>query len=184
MSSGKEAHDEAEAKPGARIFDLSARPMRGSSAPEGFATDGDLENWIQQGVSYAKTLPRNSPSRFRREKRVAFRQGLVHAETHPHRSPAETRDIEHAWALSNRQYEWLSIGMSTTVRRCRPSSGQHSPPTCRPQFLGAFRYRTKRSAGISLAVPLCVSRTRFGRETVRNVADYPRSTSNESVGNH
>ena len=57
---GKEAHDEAEAKPGARIFDLFARPMRGwvVVAPEGFATDGDLENWIQQGVSYAKTLPR------------------------------------------------------------------------------------------------------------------------------
>ncbi|MGH8923826.1 MAG: TfoX/Sxy family protein [Acidimicrobiia bacterium] len=60
MRVGKEAHDEAEAKPGARIFDLAARPMRGwvVVAPEGFPTDADLENWIQQGVSYAKTLPR------------------------------------------------------------------------------------------------------------------------------
>lgn len=57
---GKEAHDEAEAKPGARIFDLSARPMRGwvVVAPEGFPTDADLDTWIQQGVSYAETLPR------------------------------------------------------------------------------------------------------------------------------
>ena len=57
---GKEAHDEAEAKPGARIFDLSARPMRGwvVVSPEGFPTDADLDTWIQQGVTYAETLPR------------------------------------------------------------------------------------------------------------------------------
>jgi TfoX/Sxy family transcriptional regulator of competence genes len=56
---GKEAHDEAVARPGARIFDLSARPMRGwvSVAPEGFATDGDLHSWIEQGVAYAEGLP-------------------------------------------------------------------------------------------------------------------------------
>lgn len=53
---GKEAHDEAVAKPGARIFDMSARPMRGwiAVAPDGF---GDLQEWIDQGVSYAASLP-------------------------------------------------------------------------------------------------------------------------------
>jgi hypothetical protein len=56
---GKDAHDEAVALPGARIFDMSARPMRGwvVVAPEGFASDADLEAWIDRGVSYAESLP-------------------------------------------------------------------------------------------------------------------------------
>jgi TfoX/Sxy family transcriptional regulator of competence genes len=56
---GKEAHDEAVARPGARIFDLSARPMRGwiLVSREGLATDADLDSWIQQGVAYAESLP-------------------------------------------------------------------------------------------------------------------------------
>lgn len=56
---GKEAHDEAVARPGARIFDLSARPMRGwiLVSQEGLATDADLDSWIQQGVAYAESLP-------------------------------------------------------------------------------------------------------------------------------
>lgn len=57
---GKDAHDEAEARPGARIFDFSARPMRGwiAVAPEGFATDAALHRWVDQGVAYAASLPR------------------------------------------------------------------------------------------------------------------------------
>jgi hypothetical protein len=56
---GKEAHDQAEAKPGARIFDLSARPMQGwiVVAPEGFRTAKALDAWIEQGVAYAESLP-------------------------------------------------------------------------------------------------------------------------------
>ncbi len=56
---GKDAHDQAVAKPGARIFDLSARPMRGwiVVAPEGLATDAALDAWVDQGVAYAETLP-------------------------------------------------------------------------------------------------------------------------------
>ena len=50
---GKEAHDEAVARPGARIFDLSARPMRGWI----LVTDADLDSWIQQGVAHAESLP-------------------------------------------------------------------------------------------------------------------------------
>jgi len=55
---GKDAHDEAVARPGARIFDLSARPMRGwvVVSPEGFPTDAGLDAWIQQGVAYAESL--------------------------------------------------------------------------------------------------------------------------------
>lgn len=56
---GKDAHEKAVSRPGARIFDLSARPMRGwiVVSPEGFPTDTDLNNWIQQGVAYAESLP-------------------------------------------------------------------------------------------------------------------------------
>ena len=56
---GKEAHDDAVAHPGARIFDFSARPMRGwiAVAPEGFAGDADIQRWVDQGVSYAESLP-------------------------------------------------------------------------------------------------------------------------------
>jgi len=56
---GKDAHDEAVALPGARIFDLSSRPARGwlVVAPEGFATDADLDAWIERGVAFAESLP-------------------------------------------------------------------------------------------------------------------------------
>jgi hypothetical protein len=56
---GKDAHDEAVARPGARIFDLSARPMRGwvVVSPEGFSTEADLDSWIEQGIAYAESLP-------------------------------------------------------------------------------------------------------------------------------
>jgi hypothetical protein len=56
---GKDAHDEAMARPGARIFDLSVRPMRGwiVVSPEGFTSDTDLDSWIKQGVAYAESLP-------------------------------------------------------------------------------------------------------------------------------
>jgi len=56
---GKDAHDEVVALPGARIFDLSARPMRGwiAVAPEGYATDDALDGWIDRGVAYAESLP-------------------------------------------------------------------------------------------------------------------------------
>jgi hypothetical protein len=56
---GKEAHDDAMSLPGARIFDMSARPMRGwiLVAPEGFANEADLDAWIDRGVALAETLP-------------------------------------------------------------------------------------------------------------------------------
>lgn len=56
---GKDAHDEAVARPGARTFDLSRSPMRGwvSVASPGFAVDADLHSWIDQGVAFAETLP-------------------------------------------------------------------------------------------------------------------------------
>lgn len=56
---GKEAHDEATSRPGARTFDMGARPMRGwvSVSREGFAGDDDFASWVAQGVDYASSLP-------------------------------------------------------------------------------------------------------------------------------
>lgn len=56
---GKDAHDETVALPGARIFDMSARPMRGwvVVAPEGFITEAELDDWIARGVGFAESLP-------------------------------------------------------------------------------------------------------------------------------
>ena len=51
---GKEAHDEAVAKPGARTFDMSARPMKGwiSVAPDGLTGDA-----MQRLVVAMKIVP-------------------------------------------------------------------------------------------------------------------------------
>jgi len=56
---GKEAHDEAEARPGARTFDKSKAPMRGwiSVASEGISDEASLDAWITQGVAFAESLP-------------------------------------------------------------------------------------------------------------------------------
>lgn len=57
---GKDNHAGAIALPGARTFDMSARPMRGwvAVAPEGFATDAAFEGWVDRGVAFAETLPK------------------------------------------------------------------------------------------------------------------------------
>jgi hypothetical protein len=56
---GKDGHDEAIALPGARLFDMTGRPMRGwlLVGAEGIATDDDLGAWVERGVAYAATLP-------------------------------------------------------------------------------------------------------------------------------
>lgn len=56
---GKDAHDEAVARPGAWMFDMSSRPMRGwvLVSPSGMKSDADFDAWINQGVDFAKSLP-------------------------------------------------------------------------------------------------------------------------------
>lgn len=56
---GKEAHDEAASRPGARTFDMSGRPMRGwiGVSSEGLDTDERFDSWIHQGVAFAESLP-------------------------------------------------------------------------------------------------------------------------------
>lgn len=56
---GKVAHDEAVTRPGARIFDMGARPMRGwlTVGDEGIATDAAVRSWVDEGVRFAEGLP-------------------------------------------------------------------------------------------------------------------------------
>src|ERR671910_3611335 len=56
---GKDAHAEAVSRPGARTFDMAARPMRGwvGVSSEGLSTEEDLVSRIEWGVSYAESLP-------------------------------------------------------------------------------------------------------------------------------
>lgn len=56
---GKDAHDEVVTRPGARTFDMGARPMRGwlSVGGAGIATETDLESWVDLGVAFADGLP-------------------------------------------------------------------------------------------------------------------------------
>jgi TfoX/Sxy family transcriptional regulator of competence genes len=57
---GKDAHDDLVALPGARTFDMSARPMPGwlSVTSEGFQTENDFKAWVDRGVRFAESLPK------------------------------------------------------------------------------------------------------------------------------
>jgi TfoX/Sxy family transcriptional regulator of competence genes len=60
---GKDAHQEAVTRPGARTFDLSARPMQGwiVVAAESLTSPIALDRWIDQGVAFAQALPPKKP---------------------------------------------------------------------------------------------------------------------------
>jgi TfoX N-terminal domain len=47
------------AEPGARVFDMTGRPMRGWLLvdPAGHAADEDLRRWVDRGLGYARALP-------------------------------------------------------------------------------------------------------------------------------
>lgn len=46
-------------QPHVRVFDMTGRPMKGwvLVAPGGCETEEDLQDWVQQGVAFAQTLP-------------------------------------------------------------------------------------------------------------------------------
>ena len=56
---GPENYDQALTKPHTRVFDFTGRPMKGwvMIAPEGYESEEDLKYWVEQGVSFAQTLP-------------------------------------------------------------------------------------------------------------------------------
>jgi TfoX/Sxy family transcriptional regulator of competence genes len=56
---GKEAHEQAVARPGARTFDMGARPMTGwiNVTDDGYDSEEDFAYWVDQGLAYAESLP-------------------------------------------------------------------------------------------------------------------------------
>ena len=55
----KAATDQALEQPGAHVFDFTGRPMKGwvMVGEPGITADADLNQWVQQGVDYALSLP-------------------------------------------------------------------------------------------------------------------------------
>ncbi len=55
----KAATDAALEQPGAHVFDFTGRPMKGwvMVGDPGITADDDLDQWVQQGVDYALSLP-------------------------------------------------------------------------------------------------------------------------------
>jgi TfoX/Sxy family transcriptional regulator of competence genes len=56
---GADRYEEALASQHTRVFDMTGRPMKGwvVVTPEGVETDAELEQWVQQGVEFALSLP-------------------------------------------------------------------------------------------------------------------------------
>jgi len=54
-----EKHDKLLKKPGAKLFDITGRPMKGwlMIEPNGCKTAKQLSAWIKEGVEFALTLP-------------------------------------------------------------------------------------------------------------------------------
>ncbi|MGH8872035.1 MAG: TfoX/Sxy family protein [Acidimicrobiia bacterium] len=52
-------HDDALARPGVRVFDMTGRPMRGwiLVAPHATESDADLRGWVGAGLDFAGSLP-------------------------------------------------------------------------------------------------------------------------------
>jgi len=56
---GPDGTDAALARPHARLFEMTGRPMRGwiLVAPAGVKTERQLAAWVSRGVQFARTLP-------------------------------------------------------------------------------------------------------------------------------
>jgi TfoX/Sxy family transcriptional regulator of competence genes len=68
---GPEAFDAALRRPGARPFDFTGRPMTGWVFVDGATVSNtrSLNRWVDQGVTFAQSLPRKSRSRVSRRSR-------------------------------------------------------------------------------------------------------------------
>ncbi len=56
---GPQASDQALSRPHTRIFDMTGHPMAGwvMVAPEGIRSESELKDWVDQGLSFAASLP-------------------------------------------------------------------------------------------------------------------------------
>ncbi|MGD8486772.1 MAG: TfoX/Sxy family protein [Chloroflexota bacterium] len=55
---GRDAYDEALARPHTRPMDFTGRPMKGMVyvAPDGIGTDRELAGWVDAGANFAASL--------------------------------------------------------------------------------------------------------------------------------
>ncbi len=56
---GPEGYEQAVIRPHVRPFDMTGRPMKGwiLVGPAGYSSHEDLSAWVEQGVSFALSLP-------------------------------------------------------------------------------------------------------------------------------
>jgi hypothetical protein len=56
---GPACYAEALSRPHTHVFDMTGHPMAGwiMVAPEGCATESDLQVWVGQGLAFARSLP-------------------------------------------------------------------------------------------------------------------------------
>ena len=56
---GPDRYEDSLTKPFTRVFDITGKVMKGWVMVEegGYADDEDLSEWVEQGVSFAKSLP-------------------------------------------------------------------------------------------------------------------------------
>ena len=56
---GPDKYEQTLIQPHARPFDFTGRPMKGwvMVGPDGVSTDDDLQDWVAQGVTFARSLP-------------------------------------------------------------------------------------------------------------------------------
>jgi hypothetical protein len=56
---GPARYESALRRPGARVFDMTGRPMKGwvRVAPIGFGAAGELREWVRLGVEFTSSLP-------------------------------------------------------------------------------------------------------------------------------
>ena len=56
---GPENYAQTLSRPHTHVFDMTGHPMTGWVVvdPEGCATEGDLQAWVEQGLAFARSLP-------------------------------------------------------------------------------------------------------------------------------
>jgi hypothetical protein len=56
---GPENNDKALSRPHTKVFDMTGHPMAGwiMVEPQGCAAESDLQAWVNQGLSFAHSLP-------------------------------------------------------------------------------------------------------------------------------
>lgn len=72
---GKDNHDQAVRRPGAKVFDMTGRPMRGYVTVNATAVAGDkrLQEWVDLALAHVKTLPPKQPGKQLKKKSQASR---------------------------------------------------------------------------------------------------------------